>query len=65
MQIEKVNVHLGETINLGNYESSRVDIMMEARIDEGEDADEVYRRLYEKVRTLVDEEVDKPRYEQG
>ena len=46
MQVERVKVGFGTTINLGNFNSMRLDVEYEARIETGEDADEVIGALH-------------------
>jgi hypothetical protein len=45
-----IEVTYGETFNLGNYQSKRVDL--KASLDEIEDFREVYEELQKKVRFL-------------
>jgi hypothetical protein len=42
----KVNVTLGYTMNLGNFQSLRIDIGVEDQIREGENAQEGFDRVY-------------------
>lgn len=49
MKINSVSYSLGKTINLGSYESGKVQISAEASIDENESPDEVLDQLREFV----------------
>ncbi len=59
----KVTVGLGYTLNLGNFQSLRIDISIADNKREGETASEAFERVYkfveeklaEKVRESVDE----------
>ncbi len=59
----KVTVGLGYTLNLGNFQSLRIDISIADNKREGETANEAFERVYkfveeklaEKVRESVDE----------
>ena len=54
----KVAVKLGRTINLGNYESARIDVSLEIPCYV-EEAVAVYHQLFGKVAELMEEEVRK------
>jgi hypothetical protein len=58
MKIDKIEVSLGRTINLGNYESARIDVRMSASLGDADDADECYQILYNEVDSRVAAEVD-------
>lgn len=70
MNVERVKVGFGTTINLGNYNSARFDVEFEARLDVDEDAgeaarvlhlqavDEVKREARERIRRLQEEQGD-------
>jgi hypothetical protein len=45
----KVNVALGYTLNLGNFQSLRVDIGIEDSKRDGENIDEAFERVYKFV----------------
>jgi hypothetical protein len=59
----KVTVNLGYTLNLGNFQSLRIDISIADNKREGETANEAFERVYkfveeklaEKVRESVEE----------
>lgn len=55
MKYNEVKISLGKTINLGNYESRRVDIQLSAVIEDGENVDEVIAN----VRAKCDDQLDK------
>lgn len=46
MEIRLIGVKLGKTINLGNYESARVDVEMSAERDLSEDLDGAFDELW-------------------
>ena len=46
MQVRRINVKTGLTINLGNYESARVDVGAEAELSQDENIREGYAELY-------------------
>ncbi len=53
MQITKVTVGFGSTINLGNYNSARFDVQLEAELDEGEDVEQAVQQLHQQARDNV------------
>lgn len=55
MKFNEVKVSLGRTINLGNYESSRVDFSLSAIVEDGDSIDDVIST----VRAKCDRELDK------
>ena len=57
MTISKIMVAMGKTVNMGNYESVRVDYSMEANIEEWENAPNCMLELQDTVRNYVIEEV--------
>ena len=46
MRITKLKLTLGRTLNLGNYETARIDVGVEAVLAEGDDIEETYSKLY-------------------
>jgi len=46
MTVERLSVKTGLTLNLGNYESARVDVGAEAAVEEGEDPRACYHELF-------------------
>ena len=58
MNITKIEISLGRTINLGNYESARIYICMAAVIDQYDDIDKCYKDLHEIVDHRLAAEVD-------
>ena len=53
----KVNVRLGFTMNLGDFQSARVDIGVEDDVREGEGVNDAFDRIYSFVETkLVDKQ---------
>lgn len=53
----KVNVALGYTLNLGNFQSLRIDIGVEDSKREGETVNEAFDRIYSFVETKLVEKV--------
>jgi hypothetical protein len=53
----KINVALGYTLNLGNFQSLRVDIGIEDARREGETVSEAFERVYEFVEAKLAEKV--------
>ena len=53
VNVTEVSVSAGYTINMGNYESKRVDCSLTARVQDGQDADDVHEYLTHKVAALV------------
>lgn len=49
MKISKVSVGYGRTINLGNYNSARLDAICEVTLNEDDDPDEAYRLAWDRV----------------
>lgn len=49
MKIHEMSISKGITLNIGNYESLRVDVMMSARQDTGESANATFTKLREEV----------------
>ena len=59
----KVTVTLGYTLNLGNFESLRVDLgIVDSRRD-GETVDQAFERVYEFVETKLGEKVKEAKSE--
>lgn len=53
----KVNVRLGFTMNLGDFQSARVDIGVEDDVREGEGVNDAFNRIYAFVEDkLVDKQ---------
>ncbi|MCB9172303.1 MAG: hypothetical protein H6637_05205 [Ardenticatenales bacterium] len=57
MKITKITARVGVTVNLGNYESMRLDLSAEAELAEGDDARSSTRLLFESLRRNVGREV--------
>lgn len=53
----KVKVGLGYTLNLGNFQSLRVDIEVTDNKRDGENTGEAFERVYEFVETRLTEKV--------
>jgi len=57
MSIDKVKISIGKTINIGNYESYRVDIGVEASISPSETFNCVYGECLTEVYTKLRENI--------
>lgn len=53
----KVNVSLGYTLNLGNFQSLRIDIGVEDSRRNGELVDEAFERVYSFVESKLTEKI--------
>lgn len=61
MKIDKIKVSIGRTINLGNYESAKVEVGMEAEID-GVDVTDKLNLLYEEAKAQLYIKIDSEDY---
>lgn len=52
-RITKVKAGFGSTVNLGNYNSARFDVELEAELEAGDDPQEVMAALHEEAREEV------------
>jgi hypothetical protein len=59
----KVNVALGYTLNLGNFQSLRIDIGIEDSRRDGETVSEAFERIYNFVETKLEEKVNESKNE--
>ena len=57
-QIIEVKVNYGRTINLGNYESSRIDVELSAKILDGENSQETIEDLRQMCKLKVQQFID-------
>ena len=53
----QVTASLGITLNIGNFQSARVDCGVTADVRDGESTDDAMRRVYDYVEAFVDEKV--------
>ena len=53
----KVSVNLGYTINLGNFQSLRIDVSVTDNKRDGENTNEAFERVYSFVETKLQEKV--------
>ena len=53
----KVSVNLGYTLNLGNFQSLRIDVSVTDNKREGENTNEAFERVYSFVETKLQEKV--------
>ena len=68
MKIESVKVSYGRTVNLGNFESMRVDVEFQATIEAGETPENVTEKLEtlckSEVKRIVLGKKSKPKFEE-
>jgi hypothetical protein len=57
MQIRKVSYARGITLNIGNFESVRVDIQAEGEVSSGETFDQAFASLKEEVDEALNDEL--------
>ena len=55
MKDRRIEVKVGKTVNLGNYESERIDIALGGTIENDEDVNVVYDEVFE----LLNDELNK------
>lgn len=61
----KVNVSLGYTLNLGNFQSLRIDLGVEDSKKEGENVQQAFERVYGFVEEKLAEKVKEASSEMG
>ena len=59
----KINVTLGYTLNLGNFQSLRIDLGIEDSRRDGETIDEAFGRVYSFVETKLTEKINESKDE--
>ena len=59
MRIKTIEVLMGRTVNLGNYESARFDVSVSAELDSSDDPRKVYTDLYDTVKARIFDEVSR------
>lgn len=59
----KVNVTLGYTLNLGNFQSLRIDLGIIDSRREGESVDDAFNRVYNFVETKLTEKINESKNE--
>lgn len=52
MKIDTVKVNYGKTINLGNYESARIDIELSATIEDNDNPQETAEQLRQQAKLM-------------
>lgn len=57
MEETKVNVALGYTLNLGNFQSLRIDIGIQDSKRDGESTSEAFDRIYSFVETKLHDKI--------
>lgn len=55
MKIKRISCSMGRTINLGQFESLRVDTEFAAQIEEGEDVEDCWDQLVKYTRSKMKE----------
>lgn len=60
----KVNVTLGYTLNLGNFQSLRIDLGIIDHKRDGETIDEAFTRVYDFVETKLIEKINEAKVEE-
>lgn len=61
MEITEVRVSYGRTVNLGQFQSERIDVAFGAKVAEGETADTVANALFDKATARVHAYIDQSR----
>ena len=59
----KINVTLGYTLNLGNFQSLRIDLGIEDSRREGETIEDAFSRVYSFVETKLTEKINESKDE--
>lgn len=57
MKVREITVAVGRTVNLGNYESARVDVSVTVEVPPGEDADLVFTEAYKWVDAKLEKRI--------
>ena len=58
MILQKVKVSFGRTVNIGNYQTIRLDLGFEAQLTEGDNLEQCEKYLLKKAVVEVDQLVD-------
>lgn len=58
MRVKEVGITYGETKNLGNFESLRIDVQLKVDVEPGEPSQELLNDLYLMARKKADEFID-------
>ena len=59
----KINVTLGYTLNLGNFQSLRLDLGIVDSMREGENVDEAFERIYKFVEDKLTDKIQEAKSE--
>jgi hypothetical protein len=54
MKIKKATINMGRTVNLGNFESARFDLAIEADVEAKEDLKELEEVVSENLEGMID-----------
>jgi hypothetical protein len=57
MRIDKITKSYGRTVNVGDFNSIRLETTIEATLEPGEDADPAGAALYEQVKNEVENDI--------
>ncbi len=58
MKDRRIEVKVGKTVNLGNYESERIDIALGGTIENDEDVNVVYDEVFELLNSELNKRVE-------
>ena len=58
MEIKKVTVGMGRTVNLGNFESARFDLAVEAETDALEDIKNIENAVSDNLESMISDKLD-------
>lgn len=58
MKNYRISFSLGRTLNMGSYESVRIDVGLSADVEDGEDRDEKWDELKREALAMMTEEVN-------
>ena len=58
MKVKKATINMGRTVNLGNFESARFDLSIEAEVDAKEDLSGLEDAVAESLSSMIDRRLD-------
>lgn len=61
MRVKEIDVRLGYKVNMGNFETLDISYGIVGELEEGDNKDEVFAKLYGWTNTKVGEEIAKAR----
>ena len=59
MRITEISVSCSRTVNLGNYESAKVDVSLVAEVAPTDNPDEVFESLYNNARQKLIDKIER------